>query len=199
MKKSILLVAFATLCAVMVYAQPRAIGGRLTEGLEFSYEHGIGDKNMLSIDAGFVYNTIRYHYDDAAGNRVRDWHWGYGVEAVVTYDWINPFGASFDKVWDGKGEWNWYMGVGAGANFTFNPWYSGAYGSLTYSQLGVGVAGRIGVEYNFWFPLQLSVDYRPLFGPSIAFANGEHPSIDFYQSGLYAGAIAFAVRYRFGK
>lgn len=85
------------------------------------------------------------------------------------------------RSWNHKGSWNWYAGVGA---------------------------GRIGVEYNFWFPLQLSFDWRPLFGPCISWYNEslkgggtttkEHGlSAGFYTGGLYAGAISLGVRYRF--
>jgi hypothetical protein len=42
-------------------------------------------------------------------------------------------------------------------------WYAGAGGAiLTHSSFfGTGVLGQVGIEYNFKFPLQLSVDYRP--------------------------------------
>lgn len=195
MKKSLLLVAFMAIVGVATaVAQPRAIGGRLTEGVEFSYQHGLGAKNMLSIDAGFVSNRVKYHYSEN-GVTYREWAWGYGLEGVVTYDWINPFGADFSKVWDHKGEWNWYMGVGGGLNFAFSPYHWGNYSHVT-TQMAIGVAGRIGVEYNFWFPLQLSVDWRPVIGPSLTFMD-HGVNANFYDSGLYAGAIALSVRYKF--
>lgn len=181
MKKSLLLIAFAAILGTtMAYAQPRAIGGRLGYGIEFSYEHGFGEKNMLSVDAGFPGLFLN----------------GIGIDGVVTYDWINPFGASFEKVWDGKGEWNWYMGVGAGVG-------AGFYHVPTYSywdnRFNVGVAGRVGVEYNFWFPLQLSVDWRPVIGPGFyAEHAGEavNRTVGFHTAGLWEGICA-AVRYRF--
>lgn len=43
---------------------------------------------------------------------------------------------------------NWYYGYGGAAIF-----HSGFF--------GVGALGQIGAEYNFSFPLQLSLDYRP--------------------------------------
>ncbi|MBQ6766517.1 MAG: hypothetical protein IJP50_05885, partial [Paludibacteraceae bacterium] len=88
-KKLLLLVTFAVASIAAAYAQPRAIGIRQGYGTEVSYEHGLGN-NMLSIDFGIV---------------------GYaGLEAAVTYDWIDPFGATIP--WSHKGEWHWYMGVG---------------------------------------------------------------------------------------
>jgi hypothetical protein len=84
--------------------------------------------------------------------------------------------------WEHKGEWNWYAGVGATAGFEgFNEiWGFG------------GVAGRLGVEYQFWFPLQLSVDYRPTIG-----VWGAYGSAGFYTNGLWKGAIALSARYVF--
>ncbi len=99
-----------------------------------------------------------------------------GVEAAATYDWLFPITS-----WQEAGSWNWYAGVGAGAGYN---WWWG-YGF-------VGVAGRIGVEYNFDFPLNLSLDWRPIFGPRFGSGN-----IGFYDGGLYYGAIAWGIRYRF--
>lgn len=101
----------------------------------------------------------------------------FGAEAAVTYDWIKPF-----ESWKEKGAWIWYLGLGAGGGlYGFNE-------PIGY----VGLAGRAGVEYNFWFPLNLSLDWRPLF--SIRFAGQEK---GFNTSGLWYGAIAISARYRF--
>ena len=156
--KKFILVAIAFLgAATLSYAQPRAIGGRIGYGFEASYQHGIGEKNMVSLELGLP--------------------GFYGLEAAATYDWLIPI-----KSWEHKGEWNLYAGVGAGAGF---------YGF--YAPVGfAGVAGRFGAEYNFWFPLQLSIDYRPIVGPW--FGSG---AVGFNGAGLYAGAIAWGVRYKF--
>ena len=92
---------------------------------------------------------------------------------------MNPFGTAIP--WNNKGEWNWNLGVGAGL---------GIYGfraPLFY----VGAVGHVGVEYNFWFPLQLSVDYRPNLG-IVAGGGGAV----FNTTGLYSG-ITLGVRYLF--
>ena len=52
MKKSLLVAIIALVCGTMAYAQPRAIGGRLGYGVEFSYEHGFSSGNMLSLEVG---------------------------------------------------------------------------------------------------------------------------------------------------
>lgn len=81
---------------------------------------------------------------------------GFGIEGVCTYDWIFPITS-----WQEEGSWNWYAGVGGGVGmWGFDDPY--AY---------FGVAGRIGVEYNFWFPMQISLDWSPVVGPSFNHGN----------------------------
>ena len=108
-----------------------------------------------------------------------------GIGATATYDWINPFGLQIP--WNNKGEWNWNLGVGA--------------------------VGHVGVEYNFWFPLQLSIDWRPNIGIATGggFAAGGDTGVGmparraqavntgglvFNTAGLYSG-ITIGVRYLF--
>ncbi len=153
MKKLLVAVMLMVGCLSTMNAQPRAIGGVLGYGLEFSYQHSMGESNMLSLDLGIPAYS--------------------GVGVVGTYDWIFPI-----KAWKEAGSWNWYVGAGAGLN-------------IINSYFGFGVAGRIGVEYNFGnIPLQLSVDYRPVVGPY--FGDG---GVGFNSYGAYAGGIG--VRYRF--
>jgi hypothetical protein len=101
-----------------------------------------------------------------------------GIGGHVTYDWIDPFNAPVP--WNEKGEWHWYMGVGGSGGiygFKSPAWY-------------VGVAGHIGIEYDFWFPFQLSLDWRPSIG--VAGNDG----IGFNVPGLWGG-ISLGVRYKF--
>lgn len=101
----------------------------------------------------------------------------HGINAAATYDWIFPITS-----WQEKGSWNWFAGVGAGLGFNF------------HNYMNVGVAGRIGVEYNFWFPMQLSLDWRPVIGPSFHFE--KNGGTYFHTGGLYDG-IALGIRYLF--
>lgn len=155
-------VLFAALLAVasisFAVAQPRAIGGRIGYGVEFSYQHALGESNMVQLEAGVPGFS--------------------GLEAMCTYDWIDP--GNVTVPWDNKGEWHWYAGVGGGlgANFGFDAAY-------------IGAVGRIGIEYDFWFPLQLSVDFRPMLG--VAF----NSSSAAFAWDAYAGAIGIGVRYLF--
>lgn len=164
MKKSFIVAAIlAVFCVSSAVAQPRAIGLNLGWGAEVSYQHGFSEANMLDIALSIPQFA------------------GIGVKA--TYDWINPFNAAIP--WTEQGAWNWYLGVGAAGgmygllnpNYT-NSWY-------------VGAAGHIGIEYQFWFPLQLSLDWRPVIG-----LGGIGDGFGFNVGGLYDG-ITLGVRYLF--
>ncbi len=166
--KKFLFVAMLAAASVMAYAQPRAIGANLGGGLGFSYQHGFGESNMLDLA---VYTPI------AAG--VGRW-WGLG--ATITYDWIDPFGATVP--WNEKGEWHWYMGVGGDGGYVFGA-----------NSGWVGAAGHFGIEYDFWFPFQLSLDWRPSIGVGLTnSANGF--TAGFNTPGIYQG-ITLGVRYKF--
>lgn len=134
--------------------------------------------------------SVTYQQGLASGNMVGidlDLPGFVGLGLTATYDWINPCGAKIP--WNNKGEWNWYAGAGLSGGFHFSN-----YGYI-------GLAGRVGVEYNFWFPLQLAAEYRPTLG--CGFWSGtdgygnKHNYAGFYSGGLFASAIAICVRYKF--
>lgn len=96
---------------------------------------------------------------------------GYDAIGVVAiYQWVMPINA-FPK------GFNWYAGVGADAGI----W---SYEVIDETDISAGVDGQLGIEYNFDFPLQLSLDWRPRFviAPGTDFGGGD---------------IAFGARYRF--
>jgi len=79
--------------------------------------------------------------------------------------------------WTDRGEWGFYAGPGAAVGM-------GLTSANNYFHLAV--AGMVGLEYTFWFPLQLSFDLRPQIGAGF----GGH--------GLYWSVMpALGVRYRF--
>lgn len=89
------------------------------------------------------------------------------------YDAVKLAGI-YQWVWNIDAGFHWYAGVGGGLG-TWN--YS--YGPYDDSGAFAFVAGQIGVEYDFKFPLQVSLDIRPelylndndyrdSFGPDIA-------------------------------
>ena len=161
--KKILLIAVLAVASLAAYAQPRAIGANLGGSLGFSYQHGFGEKNMLDVAANVILPFASPHV---------------GVGGHVTYDWIDPFNAPVP--WNNKGEWHWYMGVGGAGGFFFG------------STLGyVGAAGHFGIEYDFWFPLQLSLDWRPSLGVC-----NKTGALGYNFDGLWGG-IQLGVRYKF--
>ena len=162
MKKLFFTLAVAALAVVAANAQPRAIGGNIGYGFDVSYQHNLGEANMIDL----AVNLPAFA----------------GIGATCTYDWINPFNTKIP--WDNKGEWNWALGVGAGAGY----WWTYESGA-GYA----GVVGHCGVAYDFWFPLELSVDYRPNIGAR--FGGGE---AGFYSEGLYVG-VQIGVRYLFNQ
>lgn len=93
--------------------------------------------------------------------------------------------------WTPRGEWGFYAGPGAAVGTGFDRYYAAS----------IGIAGQVGLEYTFWFPLQLSVDLRPQVGVGFGDhvnSNGKVTNAWFYGDGLYYGFVpTLSVRYRF--
>lgn len=118
-----------------------AIGLRLGDndgfGTEVNYQRGLGDNNRLEIGA------------QLNGNKNVN-----VFKATGLYQWV----------WNIDGGFNWYAGVGGGlglVNFD-NDNFTGNNGPEDETFLFA--AGTVGIEYNFDFPLLLSLDVRPEFG-----------------------------------
>ena len=164
MKKLLLIAVLAVAGVAAAVAQPRAIGLNLGTGNGISYQHSLGETNMLDVAVQVPVLTE-------------------GLGGIVTYDWINPFGTAIP--WDYQGTWNWYLGVGGSA---------GVYGLLSTEYANhwyAGVVGHVGIEYQFWFPLQLSLDIRPTIGVD----NTKDNKVGFGLAGLYN--VSLGVRYLF--
>ena len=97
---------------------------------------------------------------------------GHGVTATATYNWMLA-----QPDWTDRGEWGFYAGPGAALG-------------VVGKSFCAAIAGQVGLEYTFWFPLQLSVDLRPQIG----FWAG-NKTAGFY--GLESFCPTLAVRYRF--
>jgi len=138
-----------------------AIGLRIGDsdgfGTEVSYQRAVGgDNNRLEFDLG-----IRSNKNFDAFRITGLYHW----------------------VWNIDGGFNWYVGPGAGlafVDFDNDRFNDDRDDSETYAY----VAGDIGIEYNFDFPLLLSLDFRPELG-----FGDFNDDIDF--------DIALGVRYQF--
>lgn len=94
------------------------------------------------------------------------------INLAATYNWMIA-----QPQWTDRGEWGVYAGPGAAVGLGLNP-----------AKVNIAVAGQIGLEYTFWFPLQLSLDLRPQIGLQLGGGSG------FYAGGFYP---ALGVRYRF--
>ncbi|MBR1573664.1 MAG: hypothetical protein IJ652_02315 [Bacteroidales bacterium] len=76
--------------------------------------------------------------------------------------------------WTPRGEWGFYAGPGA----ALGTWTDGS-----NSAFNLGVGAQVGLEYTFWFPLNISIDVRPMWG--------------FMSHGLYGSYAALGLRYAF--
>ncbi len=119
-----------------------AIGLRLGDsdgfGAEVSYQRGLSQKNRLEFDLGWR-NRNNYYYNNARF-----------VKLTGLYQWV----------WNIEGDFNWYVGAGGGiANGSYN--YKDEGKRYTDNYTYAFIAGDIGIEYLFDFPLQLSLDFRP--------------------------------------
>ena len=164
--KHIFLSAIAILgFAVATQAQEisdNAIGLRIGDsdgfGTEISYQRAVGsNNNRIELDLGFRDNENFNAY-----------------RLTGLYHWV----------WNIDGGFNWYAGPGAGigrVNFDDDRFPGEDVDDETY----VYLAGDVGIEYNFDFPLLLSLDFRPEFG----FNDNVSDDVDF--------DIALGVRYQF--
>jgi hypothetical protein len=151
MKKIILAAALVLGFAVAASAQPRAIGVRIGNGGEISYQHSMGS-NFLEVDGGLGLGLV-----DGVFN----------VGATGIYNFmISEFGNGF----------GFYAGPGAGVGL--------ALGEVNY--LALSAAGMVGIEYNFNFPLKISLDFR------------QHIGIGFSGNGIWApSSVGLGLRYQF--
>lgn len=85
----------------------------------------------------------------------------------------------YQWVWNIDGGFNWYAGTGGGLGSWNNKRNGVDDGFFTF------IAGVVGIEYDFEFPLLLSLDVRPEYG----FADGFDNDLDF--------DLALGIRYQF--
>lgn len=89
----------------------------------------------------------------------------------------------YQWVWNIDAGFNWYAGVGGGlGSYDFND-----NNRNDSNDTFVFAAGDIGIEYNFDFPLLISLDFRPELGFGDESYNNNDLDFD----------IAFGIRYQF--
>ena len=143
MKKIAIIVTALLLGAFAAVAQPKAIGvrgglfGSVFNG-EISYEHWAtifdNDYDFLEAELGVF-----------GGN-------GFKATAMYNFTFAQP-------EFTDRGEWAFYAGPGAVAGYGTGVNKNDEKVAAPF----VGLAAQLGLEYTFWFPLQLSVDFRPTF------------------------------------
>lgn len=131
------LFAFTTITMAQDISK-NAIGLRLGDsdgfGTEISYQRALGDNNRLEADLGW-----------RSGNNYN------GFKLVGLYQWV----------WQLEGDFNWYAGAGGGFSSYGHDYYND---EKNYNETFALIAGDVGIEYSFDFPLLLSLDFRPELG-----------------------------------
>lgn len=165
MKKVVLFAAFIFGAVFLNEANAQqvsqnALGLRVGDGggfgAEVSYQRATSENNRLEFDLGWRNDS---NYD--------------AIKLVGLYQWV----------WNIEGGFNWYAGAGAGlGNYDDN-----RRGDIDRND-GVFalLAGNVGIEYNFDFPLLLSLDFRPEIGFS-----------DYDDHDDFTPDIALGIRYQF--
>lgn len=153
-------IGFAALSSAQEIAE-NAIGLRLGDsdgvGPGVNYQRALGENNRLELDLGWRDGS---NYD--------------AFKLAGLYQWV----------WNLDGNFNWYAGAGGGiGSVKINNAPKGVDDSNTF----VFAAGDVGIEYNFDFPLLLSLDFRP----EIGFGNDDFDTNDLDFD------IALGVRYQF--
>ncbi|MDR2835021.1 MAG: hypothetical protein LBV69_02300 [Bacteroidales bacterium] len=190
MKKLALVLSIFLCLSVAVVAQPKAIGLRMGWNWEASYQHSFGSSAFLQLDAG-TFNAFH----------------GLNFSPTVNFIFATP-------KWTPKGTWEWYAGPGISTGYDFGYRYTSS--SITDKRYGnyfyLGLSGMVGLSYTFWFPLQLSVDFRPtligfqtvdtdyyvLQGKTAVYSDFWWNK-DVYRDRAFYPNIALSVRYSFGK
>ena len=173
-------------------AQPKSVGIRAGyTGLNVNYQHFMIAVNFIEADLGldFGYN--------ANGN--------VGVKAAGTYNivWARP-------AWTEKGSWALYAGPGISLGYVDDqvPYQINDVVHHYFDNgFMMALNGQVGIEYNFPFPLQVSLDIRPEIGFHINDGRFRIPNtqtvvkyekkIGFYDNGLNGLFPTFSLRYRF--
>lgn len=192
MKKIIAIAALALGIAVSAAAQPKAIGGRLGYQTEVSYLHTLGAPNFIEVNAGVDFNSIV------------NGHFGFTASALYNFVFAQPN-------WTSRGDWEWYAGPGittgwVGDHVVYKEKVGDSVVKAHDYRQGfmLGLAAQVGLSYTFWFPLQLSVDLRPVLGMHInngyddGLGNKHGSKLGFYDNGFTWNWLpTLSVRYAF--
>lgn len=197
MRRLILSIAVMAGIGAVAAAQPRQAGLRIgATGIDAAYQHNTTKNQFIEGNVGIDFG---YNANSKAG---------FKATAIYNFIWARP-------AWTEEGTWALYAGPGLSLGAVddmavINGADGLAIGGYIDSGFMVSLVGQVGLEYNFKFPLSLSVDIRPYFGMHIndgKVLNGD-PIIDtdsgnyrstagFYDNGLLGFSPSISLRYRF--
>lgn len=107
----------------------------------------LGDNNGIGAE-------ITYQHGLGDNNRLE---FDLGIRSSRDFDAFK-FAALYQWVWNIEGSFNWYAGAGGGiGSFDFGV-------PINDRETSFFAAGNIGIEYDFDFPLLISLDFRPELG-----------------------------------
>ena len=188
--KRILITIIIAATAVSAYAQPRAMGIRFgAGGLEADYQHDMKKNQFLEGNLGMDFGAIA---NNAPGLK---------ATAVYNFIWARP-------AWTNEGTWAIYSGPGVSIGYVSDSDYQKEglnVNAYNHGGFMLGVCGQVGLEYTFWFPLQLSVDLRPTVamhvgGKGVKITEDmiqEKTKVSLYDGGFLGFVPSLSVRYRF--
>lgn len=191
-KRLLLALAAIIVSAVAAFGQPRAVGMRIgATGLDVSYLHSFAPKQFLEADLGLDFG---YNVNGKAGFR---------AAAFYNFVWATP-------AWTSRGDWALYAGPGLALGYVNDIMpYDFGEDKIGICDNGfmVALSAQVGLEYSFWFPLQLAIDIRPYFGlhvndgriidPETKNVIYRDAKTGFYDNGLLGFAPTLSVRYKF--
>ena len=163
----ILIAIFASV--LVARSQPKALGVRVGMDCQLSYEHGLnaGCHGASPVSSG----------DFIEADLGVEFIYGYavGLNAAVGYNFMIA-----QPEWTQKGQWGFYAGPAVKVGYL---WVGGYF----------AVGAQVGIEYDFDFPLQVSLDIRPAVGISV-----EGGGFSIYGAEAILGSIpCLSLRYRF--
>jgi hypothetical protein len=148
-------------------------------GLSFTSQAQEISKNALGLrlgsNDGFGYE-LSYQRKLSSDNRLE---LDLGLRSSRDYDGFKLTGI-YQWVWNIDSGLYFYAGVGGG----IGTWTYNGHKEYRYNETYAFVAGDLGIEYNFDFPLQIALDLRP----ELAFSD--------YNDGINSD-IALSLRYKF--
>lgn len=178
MKKIIAIISALICFTVMADAQSRALGARLGGcGIELSYTYDLSHTTFAEFNLG-----MDVGYDNSPG---------FKVTGIYNYILARP---SFTT----RGNWTLYGGPGVSAGYVEDKIKGNEHYTMYEHGFMAAIVGQIGLDYTFWFPLQLALDMRPAFGFHVnGGGDGYDAKVGVYDNGFRGFMPTLSIRYKF--